>query len=106
MPFFEVGAGAEGAAVAGQDGAAQGWLGVVPAPESVELVVAWGGDAVQVFGAVEGYEEDGGVGEGRYGALEGGWWGGEEGGHGFLEFGRGWPNDCYRDVVICGNNIE
>jgi hypothetical protein len=46
IPFLQVGAGAEGAAVAGEDRAAERGLVVEPGVEGVELVVAAGVDAV------------------------------------------------------------
>lgn len=46
VPFFEVGAGAEGAAGAGDDAGAEGWFGVVPGEDGVEVVVGGGGEGV------------------------------------------------------------
>ena len=47
VPLFQVGAGAEGAAHAGDDGAAEGRFVVVPCEEGVEVGGGAGGDAVQ-----------------------------------------------------------
>lgn len=55
---FEVGAGAEGAPVAGDDGDAQGGLAVEPAEDLVQLVVAGYVDAVELLWAVERDEQD------------------------------------------------
>ena len=46
MPFLQVGAGAEGAAGTGEDRDEKGRLGVEPAVQRVEFVVARDGDAV------------------------------------------------------------
>lgn len=65
VPFLEVGACGEGAAAAGEDGAAEGRLGVVPVPEGVELGVHVSRDGVELLGPVEGDEEDVEAGEGE-----------------------------------------
>lgn len=85
VPLDEVGAGAKGArAGAGEDGAAEGGLGVVPGPEGGEEGVVRGGEGVEAGRAVEGDEEDVGGGEGE----EDGWWeGGRGGGEGWLGHG-------------------
>ena len=46
VPFFEVGAGAEGAAHSGDYGAAEGGFGIVPGEEGVEVGGGGGGDAI------------------------------------------------------------
>lgn len=65
VPFFEVGACGEGAAAAGEYGAAEGRLGVVPVPEGVELGVQVSRDGVELLGPVERDEEDVEAGEGE-----------------------------------------
>lgn len=65
VPFFEVGACGEGSAAAGDYGAAEGGLGVVPVPEGVELAVHISGDGVELLGPVEGDDEDVEAGEGE-----------------------------------------
>ncbi len=65
VPLFEVGTGAEGAACAGEDSDGKGGLGVEPVVEGMQMVVHGRVDTVEVFGAVDGYEEDRGAGEGE-----------------------------------------
>ena len=77
---FEIGAGAEGASFAGYDTDAERGFVVEPGPEGVEFDVAGAVDAVELFGAGEGDEEDVGGGEGDFGEGGGGWGGGELGG--------------------------
>lgn len=74
---FEIGAGAKGPSRAGHDADAQGGFVIEPFPDGVEFVVAGDVDAVEGFGPVECYEEDGGDGEGEEGVLAGWGWGRE-----------------------------
>lgn len=58
VPLLEIRAGAKGPAHAGDDGAPQRGLGVVPPPETLELEVHVVADAIELLGAVDGHEED------------------------------------------------
>lgn len=72
VPFFQICAGAECSACAGEDAAEEGGFVVVPSEEGVKLVVPECIEAIEVFGSVEGYKEDRGVRKGDFG-VEDGW---------------------------------
>ncbi len=72
VPFFQIGASAEGSSVSGEDCAEEGRLAVVPGIKGGELVVAEVVDAIEVFGAIEGYEEDRGCRKGDLRVGDGG----------------------------------
>lgn len=74
VPFFEVGACGECSSAAGDYGAAEGWLGVVPVPEGVELAVHVSRDGVELFGPVERHEEDVEAGKGEDDTGDRGGW--------------------------------